>query len=1761
MDNYNNKGKYKYYCRLCSSYNDTHATVACRKNSQKIELNQTQLKRPNNIYYKKYFYDKENIQKAHTQIARRRGNWKIIKRLYRDAWSGNPGAYHSFCKKHNINPLNWLIKPPYNPQNIYKKPSGKKQFGVQNDKSYKPRDKPINIKLTNPPNGANKQRGVNNTVWKKYYNKYDDTLYIQTPEYFLINVNETDAQGRHPTIPHPEIKPTVAKPTIYPMQHEIPELKKYLNKFSSMISNSTTQKKSTQKIFIDHDDCITYEPHTHIDNHKHDLMELDAALQYITPPPPIQHKQQHSKQVRFAEDELYKTELNTFDELNTLDCNNELNKLKLKYYLTHDPYKSSVQYPAAPSRNTNTYSQDCFQLIDETHTVDEEIYINSTTPSLNRVNMNLPNHLGIIKSKYLRETVALYDTGASLNAINAEFAYKHFPKHAIQKRASKLPTDTAGGRLELREYVIDTILHKNFVIQTKFFLIPNLKYDIILGRNTLRHLGYKLIQVDDKGAIVDLSIEHPADLSHLQLPEDDVFYNRINYDIAIEKIKRSTDGQSKTTIGNCSDWMFERVKTLLQSYKERIAKHESDVGKIPKIKLQLHMKPDTHPFAIPRPYNLHPQLYAEAERQIKILEQSGWIRKSESPWAAGVTFAAKKNGEQRMCIDYRQLNLRIKDQRWTIPTINELLEKFKNKKYFSSIDLKSGYWNIEVEEKDREKLAFLTPWGLYEWNRMPFGIKTAPMFFQKAMQEVFHDMPYVLIYLDDIVILSDSEEEHIKHLEYVLNRLRQYNLKIRLDKCNFAVTELTYLGHIVNGQTCRPTPQYTGKIINCKKPQSKKEVEAFLGLCNWICRFIPSISELTKPLYALTHKKVPFIWEQIHEDAFQQIKKVIRNIKQLHLPDLNKPFFVETDASHHSIGAVLMQQDDDGILQPIEWLSKAFDQSQINWSIGEKECFASIYAIEKWERYLKPNKFVLYTDHSNLALLFNFAKIFKGNKLWRWALRLQEYSFTVTARPGSTQIVSDYLSRYNSHFESDKPRTYTTIYYKNTPFNVINNKQDNTELLHIQKQLQYMDMYNIPNSINTLDHPYSMSTYLAHHNDLINNIETGIINNITQSINIPQNKIDTNIQNGMVSAIYATDIMEINIITRSQRTKILQTNPSFPYCNNCHAKYALSEFGNTYCSQTCFEQQKTKEKGNGIVSVPNPTITTETELDSSVTPIKIKLQNNNQMDVDVDNQPIQCKLQLPDLNKTFDNNNDINDNKSEEDIDIQPKHKLESISPLVPTISDLISLQNDDPICYNIKQWILTQKRQYINELPKTIAKTVRICKKYHIDNDVLYYDSRIYCPARMRHELIRYIHELYYHVRYEKMVQIMEKRYYWPYMKTDIAKSLGVCDICYQCSGTLKRTRAPLTVFASNKIFDVLHIDLIGPFKRSKNGYKYAITMCDRFSRYLEIAPLKDMQALTCAKAIHKKWFTTFGIPNHIVSDQGTQFESWIFAQLCDICGIKRKRTTAYRPLSNGRIERMHREIKKHLRVIAASYNLNFSYLTKNSKNVDNWDEYLDTIKYKLNCTPSKITGYAPIELILGYVPTMPEDYQLRVQNAAQSAKIKTHKQFIDWYQNIKNIILSDAQNNQQKYDTNRKKKYDRNLIDAPLYKIGDLVRYYIYDANKLSPQWSEPHKITQFFDEYVVQIQSIKTGKFRTVNVDHLKLSSHIHLPNLEPIPKDSSSNPKPSKKVEPSLESQHKQKTTTSKPIEVCLIQNTPSTSPELLGRNFVYIPKIP
>ena len=313
----------------------------------------------------------------------------------------------------------------------------------------------------------------------------------------------------------------------------------------------------------------------------------------------------------------------------------------------------------------------------------------------------------------------------------------------------------------------------------------------------------------------------------------------------------------------------------------------------------------------------------EAKDKIQEWLQKGWIRPSSSPWGAPILFAGKKDGKLRFCVDYRWLNrVTIKD-RYPLPLIDELLDSLKGATVFSSIDLKEGYFQIRVAPDDISKTAFRTLLGHYECLVMPMGLSNAPATFQAMMNDVLWEYlgRFVAVYLDDILIYSKYEHAHAKHLRQVLQKLREHQLFGKLQKCEFFVSSLEFLGHKVTAQGIAVLERKVQALREWPTPRDKTQTRSFLGLANYYRRFMPAFSAIARPLTDLTHKNAAFKWDAECEAAFELLKQKLCSAPVLALPDPNHPFVVVTDASNLAIGGALMQDFGSG-LQPIAYESR-----------------------------------------------------------------------------------------------------------------------------------------------------------------------------------------------------------------------------------------------------------------------------------------------------------------------------------------------------------------------------------------------------------------------------------------------------------------------------------------------------------------------------------------------------------------------------------------------------------------------------------------------------------------------------------------------------------------------------------------------------------------------------------------------------------------------------------------------------------------------
>jgi transposase InsO family protein len=400
-----------------------------------------------------------------------------------------------------------------------------------------------------------------------------------------------------------------------------------------------------------------------------------------------------------------------------------------------------------------------------------------------------------------------------------------------------------------------------------------------------------------------------------------------------------------------------------------------------------------------------------------MLEQ-GIIRPSTSPWASPIWIVPKKEDASghrkwRLVIDYRKLNLKTIDDRYPIPNITEILDKLGRCQYFTTLDLASGFHQIEVHPEDVQKTAFSVEHGLYEFLRMPFGLKNAPATFQRVMDHVLKDLIGVccLVYMDDIIIFSSSLQEHLINLSRVLKALEKVNLKVQLDKSEFLKKEVAFLGHIVTDEGVKPNPNKIETIKKWPIPTNQKELKGFLGLLGYYRKFIRDFAKITKPLTAQLRngEKVehtaPFL------KTFEICKNLLTSSDVLKYPDFSLPFILTTDASNFALGAVL-SQGTVGKDRPVAYASRTLTKSEENYSAIEKELLAIDWATKYFRPYLFGRKFTLYTDHQPLTYALNLKT--PNSKLVKWRLRLSEFNFDVEYKPGKQNVVADALSRIPS---------------------------------------------------------------------------------------------------------------------------------------------------------------------------------------------------------------------------------------------------------------------------------------------------------------------------------------------------------------------------------------------------------------------------------------------------------------------------------------------------------------------------------------------------------------------------------------------------------------------------------------------------------------------------------------------------------------------------------------------------------------------------
>jgi hypothetical protein len=394
---------------------------------------------------------------------------------------------------------------------------------------------------------------------------------------------------------------------------------------------------------------------------------------------------------------------------------------------------------------------------------------------------------------------------------------------------------------------------------------------------------------------------------------------------------------------------------------------------------------------------------------------SGILRPSTSPYGSMALIVKKKDGTPRVVIDYRALNDVTVKNKYPLPLMDELFDRTQGARFFTSIDLRNGFHQIAIQPGDREKTAFRTRFGHFEYTVLPMGLCNAPGTFMQLMNQTFADMldSCVLCFLDDILIFSRTEEEHLRHLRTVLTRLRDQELYVKPSKCAFMQREVAFLGHRIGADGLRVAPDKIGAVQQWPQPRSVTDVRSFLGLANFYRRFVKDYSRIALPLTELTKETTAWRWGTQEQAAFDALKAALCSPPVLLVPDQSKPFVLNTDACKYAIGATLQQDHGNG-LQPVAFFSAKMSDAERNYDVREQEFMALVRACLHWRHYLHGTQpFTLLTDHDSLKYHRTMPQL--EGRLARWVEKMAEFDYTLKHIPGKDNIVADALSRRVDH--------------------------------------------------------------------------------------------------------------------------------------------------------------------------------------------------------------------------------------------------------------------------------------------------------------------------------------------------------------------------------------------------------------------------------------------------------------------------------------------------------------------------------------------------------------------------------------------------------------------------------------------------------------------------------------------------------------------------------------------------------------------------
>lgn len=592
------------------------------------------------------------------------------------------------------------------------------------------------------------------------------------------------------------------------------------------------------------------------------------------------------------------------------------------------------------------------------------------------------------------KVIALLDTGATVSLMSPDILKLLNEKNSLKSDADINIKAVNGSEVQISSSYLVNIQIENYHFRHKLYLTnTNLfsPYKVIFGYDFFKSL---LVNFNPKNLTLN------CDNFSTPIFDFNQINGEINNSFAVPNFK----------IEQSNPKLKSLMLNMLLKHNNAFA---SSVSQLSEAKTEPHRIHLDHNMPIRCPsYKIPFQLRDEFRKQIDELESANIISRTNSPYNTPALFVKQKN-KYRLVFDFRRLNEITKTQDFIIPTLDEILQEISGSNYFSVLDMKSAFNQIPIHKKDRQKTAFTTPDGIkYCFNRLAFGMKNSPKHFQEVAQQALGELLHngVLVYVDDVIVFTKTIDDHVELLDKILSRFEALNLKFNPEKCTFLSKQCKFLGFLISNEGIMIDKQKVESINEFPVPKNQQQIKSFLGCCNYYRRYIKNFAKRALPLTALLRKDTPFVWDEITQAAFDDIKNALLKPPVLALPDFNLEFQITTDASQTAVGAVLEQRYPNGETKPIYFYSKKLNPTQSKYSATVLELFAIYSALLFFRPFLiGPKKFFVFTDHK--PLLGFLSNKNANHKILRWKLALEEFNYELRYVQGTSNVVADLLSR------------------------------------------------------------------------------------------------------------------------------------------------------------------------------------------------------------------------------------------------------------------------------------------------------------------------------------------------------------------------------------------------------------------------------------------------------------------------------------------------------------------------------------------------------------------------------------------------------------------------------------------------------------------------------------------------------------------------------------------------------------------------------